>query len=228
MANLDGVRHGVLVLVPVSLMQKTGTYYFVLRVWDNHANLHKDHQVKPALEMNAKVHTERHLPVHGFRTPQGQWDETVYGRGYSCSVLVAYMCYKYEGGKKTINEFFQYLVQAHQQRSCQNQGCFDNAPKYDPMRFCIECVHYAFKELIKVEAEEEYDFTANLLVANTTDEQAREAIKAIERTNPLWALLFEHYDSHAVCFHGYGRCPDQEYWFCGHDPFQGGATELAL
>ncbi|GBC99531.1 hypothetical protein HRbin17_02056 [bacterium HR17] len=39
--------------VPVSLMQKAGTYYFVLRVWDNHANLHKDHQVKPALEMNA-------------------------------------------------------------------------------------------------------------------------------------------------------------------------------
>jgi len=42
----------VLVRVPVSLMQKEGTYYFVLRVWDNHAHLHKDHQVKPALEMN--------------------------------------------------------------------------------------------------------------------------------------------------------------------------------
>jgi len=44
----------VLVRVPVSLMQKEGTYYFVLRVWDNHAHLHKDHQVKPALEMNAR------------------------------------------------------------------------------------------------------------------------------------------------------------------------------
>gem|GEM_PF-2219416 len=51
-ASLEGVRHGVLVPVPVSLMQKAGTYYFVLRVWDNHAHLHKDHQVKPALEMN--------------------------------------------------------------------------------------------------------------------------------------------------------------------------------
>jgi hypothetical protein len=28
-------------------------FYFVLRVWDNHAHFHKDHQVKPALEMNA-------------------------------------------------------------------------------------------------------------------------------------------------------------------------------
>ena len=56
-ASLEGVRHGVLVPVPVSLMQKAGTYYFVLRVWDNHANLHKDHQVKPALEMSAKWKT---------------------------------------------------------------------------------------------------------------------------------------------------------------------------
>lgn len=52
-ASLDGVKHGVLVRVPVSLMEKAGTYYFVLQVWDNHAHLHKDHQVKPALKMNA-------------------------------------------------------------------------------------------------------------------------------------------------------------------------------
>ena len=25
-------------------------YQFAIHVWDNHANLHKDHQVKPALE----------------------------------------------------------------------------------------------------------------------------------------------------------------------------------
>ena len=51
-AGSDGVRYGVLVPVPVSLMQKAGTYYFVLRVWDNHVHLHEDHQVKPALEVN--------------------------------------------------------------------------------------------------------------------------------------------------------------------------------
>jgi hypothetical protein len=37
-------------------MQKAGTYRFVLRVWDNHAHLHKDHQVKPALEINSDWH----------------------------------------------------------------------------------------------------------------------------------------------------------------------------
>jgi hypothetical protein len=55
-ASLEGVRHGVLVRVPVSLMQKAGTYRFVLRVWDNHAHLHKDHQVKPTLEINSEWH----------------------------------------------------------------------------------------------------------------------------------------------------------------------------
>jgi hypothetical protein len=34
-------------------MQKAGSYHFVIRAWDNHAHLHKDRQVKPALEMNA-------------------------------------------------------------------------------------------------------------------------------------------------------------------------------
>ena len=53
-ASVDGVKHGILVPVPVNLMQKAGTYYFVLRFKDDHANLHKDHQVKPALEMNAE------------------------------------------------------------------------------------------------------------------------------------------------------------------------------
>ena len=52
-AGLEGVRHEVLVPVPVSLMQKAGTYYFVLHFEDNHADKYKDHQVKPALDGNA-------------------------------------------------------------------------------------------------------------------------------------------------------------------------------
>jgi hypothetical protein len=51
-ASLEGMYHGVLVRVPVSFVQKAGSYHFVIRAWDNHAHLHKDHQVKPALEIN--------------------------------------------------------------------------------------------------------------------------------------------------------------------------------
>ena len=38
-ASLEGVKHGVLVKVPISLIEKAGTYHFVLRIWDNHAHL---------------------------------------------------------------------------------------------------------------------------------------------------------------------------------------------
>ena len=55
-ASLEGVYHGVLVRVPASFMQKAGSYHFVIQVWDNHAHLHKDHQVKPALEINSEWH----------------------------------------------------------------------------------------------------------------------------------------------------------------------------
>ena len=53
-ASEGGIKHGVLVAVPVSLMEKSRTYYFVLHFLDNHPDKYKDHQVKPALEMNAK------------------------------------------------------------------------------------------------------------------------------------------------------------------------------
>ena len=56
-ASLERMYHGVLVRVPALFLQKSGSYHFVIRAWDNHAHLHKDHQVKPALEMNAVAST---------------------------------------------------------------------------------------------------------------------------------------------------------------------------
>ncbi|MCS7278399.1 MAG: hypothetical protein NZ531_06110 [Aquificaceae bacterium] len=55
-ASAGGIKHGI--LVPVNLVEKAGTYRFVLRVWDNHANLHKDHKVKPDLELNVSKNVE--------------------------------------------------------------------------------------------------------------------------------------------------------------------------
>jgi hypothetical protein len=60
-ASLEGVYHEVLVRVPASFMQKAGSYHFVIQVWDNYAHLHKDHQVKPALELNAEWKTPKLL-----------------------------------------------------------------------------------------------------------------------------------------------------------------------
>jgi len=54
-ASEGGMRHGILVAVPVSLMEKAGTYYFVLHFLDNHPDKYKDHKVKPALEINQRA-----------------------------------------------------------------------------------------------------------------------------------------------------------------------------
>jgi len=53
-ASPDGMLHGVILRVPVSAMDKAGTYRFVLHFYNDYADSYKDHQVKPALEVNAK------------------------------------------------------------------------------------------------------------------------------------------------------------------------------
>jgi NlpC/P60 family. len=52
-ANPSGEIHGVIISVPVSLMEKAGTYTFVLHFYDDYADSYRNHQVKAALEVNA-------------------------------------------------------------------------------------------------------------------------------------------------------------------------------
>jgi len=52
-ANPNGEVHGVIISVPVSLMEKAGTYRFVLHFYDDYADTYRNHQVKVALEVNA-------------------------------------------------------------------------------------------------------------------------------------------------------------------------------
>ncbi|MCS7193263.1 MAG: hypothetical protein NZ937_09835, partial [Armatimonadetes bacterium] len=53
-ASEGGIEHGLIVKIPVKKMKKVGKYYFVVSFLDNHADTYKDHQVKPALELNAE------------------------------------------------------------------------------------------------------------------------------------------------------------------------------
>jgi len=53
-ASPSGERHGV--IIPVKVMEKVGTYRFVLHFYDDYADSYKDHQVKPALEINSEWH----------------------------------------------------------------------------------------------------------------------------------------------------------------------------
>ena len=54
-ANPNGETHGVIVHVPVKVMEKPGTYRFVLHFYDDYADSYKDHQVKAALEVNQRT-----------------------------------------------------------------------------------------------------------------------------------------------------------------------------
>jgi hypothetical protein len=54
-ANPNGETHGVIIPVPVSLMEKAGTYTFVLHFYDDYADTYKNHQVKAALEVNQQA-----------------------------------------------------------------------------------------------------------------------------------------------------------------------------
>ncbi|MCS7192118.1 MAG: hypothetical protein NZ937_03935 [Armatimonadetes bacterium] len=60
-ANPNGEVHGVIIPVPVSVMEKAGTYRFVLHFYDDYADSYKNHQVKAALEVNAPRQQRRGL-----------------------------------------------------------------------------------------------------------------------------------------------------------------------
>jgi hypothetical protein len=62
-ASPSGERHGVIIPVPVKVMEKVGTYRFVLHFYDDYGDSYKDHQVKPALEVNAEVKRGKVLVV---------------------------------------------------------------------------------------------------------------------------------------------------------------------
>jgi len=54
-ASAGGIKHGVIVPVPVSVMQLGGEYRFLLQVKDDHVAHEKAHRLKPALELNSKT-----------------------------------------------------------------------------------------------------------------------------------------------------------------------------
>jgi hypothetical protein len=54
-ANPNGEIHGIIISVPVSSMEKAGTYLFVLHFYDDYADSYRNHQVKVTLEVNAII-----------------------------------------------------------------------------------------------------------------------------------------------------------------------------
>lgn len=69
-ATPEGLLHGVILRVPVSLMEKAGIYRFVLHFYDNYADSYKNHQVKAMLEVNALLSSdELHIWIDTYNKP---------------------------------------------------------------------------------------------------------------------------------------------------------------
>ncbi|MDW8030194.1 MAG: hypothetical protein RMK94_17585, partial [Armatimonadota bacterium] len=58
------------------MIKKGGEHKFFIFAWDNHAHLHKDHQVKPALELNANHDN----PLVEFVRQDGDWQSQAFVR----------------------------------------------------------------------------------------------------------------------------------------------------
>jgi len=72
-ANPNGEVHGVIISVPVSLMEKAGTYRFVLHFYDDYADSSRNHQVKAALEVNVTESLRVfHIEDDWMVTPDGK------------------------------------------------------------------------------------------------------------------------------------------------------------
>jgi hypothetical protein len=98
-ANPNGEIHGVIIPVPVSLMDKAGTYRFVLHFYDDYADTYKNHHVKAALEVNAFIQSV--CEVYTCICP----DKTYYpdkGDGKDC------ICYNYKLGCQNCPAFRNY------------------------------------------------------------------------------------------------------------------------
>jgi hypothetical protein len=54
-ADSTGIKHGVIVPVPVSVMQLGGEYRFLLQTKDDHVAHEKAHRLKPAMELNSRT-----------------------------------------------------------------------------------------------------------------------------------------------------------------------------
>jgi len=57
-AHPEGLLHGVILRVPVSVMEKAGIYRFVLHFYDDYADSYKNHLVKAMLEKNILLYPD--------------------------------------------------------------------------------------------------------------------------------------------------------------------------
>ncbi len=162
-ANPNGETHGVIIPVPVSVIEKGGTYRFILHFYDDYADTYKNHQVKVALEVNASKKIIAYIPSEECHRdePKGygwltvrlepnqkliqlpftlkvQWDDTKEGRDYF-----------------TILEGVHKGKKASVKRKDDGKSYLKIGPKY---KLPIKIIYYKNRKILKIDGRsEEYE-----------------------------------------------------------------------
>ena len=142
-ANPYGETHGVIIPVPVNLMEKVGTYTFVLHFYDNYANTYKNHRGKAAMEVNATTKPIAYIPdVDGgwllvVMEPSGEIKSLPY-------TLKVQLDERKNGG-----DYFTILEGVYKgKRASVKQGYLKRNPNYKQQ---IKLIYYKNRQILKID-----------------------------------------------------------------------------
>ena len=160
-ANFEGLLHGVILRVPVSAMEKAGTYRFVLHFYDDYADSCKNHQVKAALEVNAPA-----VPI-AYISSESEECHMVNPKGYGWlkvllepskeAIMLPYtLKVQWDIAKKDGRDYFTILEGIYKgkresvRRRDDGSSYLKIGPKYRPQ---IKLVYYKNRQVLKVDSK---------------------------------------------------------------------------
>ena len=141
-ANPNGEVHGVIIPVPVNLMEKVGTYRFVLHFYDNYADAYKNHWVKAAMEVNATTKPIAYIP-----DVDGGWLLVVLESGEK--VALPYTLKVRLEESKNGRDYFTILEGVYKnQKASVIQGYLKRNPNYKQQ---IKLIYYKNRQILKID-----------------------------------------------------------------------------
>jgi hypothetical protein len=146
-ANPNGEIHGVIISVPVSLMDKAGTYRFVLHFYDDYADSYRNHQIKAALELNATTKPIAYIP-----DVNGGW-LLVYLEPSKEQVSLPFTLKVQLDYSKDKRDYFTILEGVHKgKRASVKEGYLKRNPKYKQQ---IKLIYYKRSGILKIDGRNE-------------------------------------------------------------------------
>ena len=135
-------RHGVIIPVPVKVMEKVGTYRFVLHFYDDYADSYRNHQIKAALEVNATTKPIAYIP-----DVDGGWLLVVL-EPYREKVSLPFTLKVQLDERRDGRDYFTILEGVYKgKRASVKQGYLKRDPKYKQQ---IKLIYYKSRGILKI------------------------------------------------------------------------------